>query len=176
MSDKTESGTKRVKDINTVPNLSPPYSDNIASNPFSLVNVNGTLLFSADDGVHGRELWRSDGTESGTVLVKDMNPGDLGSGFGAIKAASAGWALLAASDGFGGIELWKTDGTLGNTQLLQDIAPGAGSSNPTAFKVSGARVFFVADDGSTGPELWSLNTSIFSEQLTFKQRLPLLHR
>lgn len=176
VSDGTESGTQRVKDINTIVNFSQPYSDNKGSNPFSLTNLDGTLIFSADDGVHGRELWRSDGTESGTVLVKDINPGDLGSGFGAIRSVGYGLALLAASDGFGGIELWKTDGTPENTQLLQDIAPGASSSNPTGFAVSGARVFFVADDNTTGSELWSLDTGIFGDQLTFKQHLPLLER
>ena len=37
--------------------------------------VGDTLFFTADDGVNGNELWKSDGTEAGTVLVKDINPG-----------------------------------------------------------------------------------------------------
>ena len=41
----------------------------------SFANVNGTLYFSATDGAHGYELWKSDGTASGTVLLKDINPG-----------------------------------------------------------------------------------------------------
>ena len=40
-----------------------------------LTNVSGTLYFSADDGRHGHELWRSDGTARGTRMVKDINPG-----------------------------------------------------------------------------------------------------
>src|SRR5687767_9483847 len=39
------------------------------------INVNGTIYFEANDGVHGIELWKSDGTSVGTVMVKDINPG-----------------------------------------------------------------------------------------------------
>src|SRR5205085_6189998 len=39
------------------------------------VNVNGTIYFEANDGVHGIELWKTDGTTGGTVMVKDINAG-----------------------------------------------------------------------------------------------------
>src|SRR3989442_1709640 len=45
------------------------------SSVLNLVDVNGTLFFRADDGVNGNELWKSDGTTAGTVLVKDIYPG-----------------------------------------------------------------------------------------------------
>jgi ELWxxDGT repeat protein len=38
------------------------------------VRVGDTLYFAADDGSHGTELWRTDGTRAGTWLVKDINP------------------------------------------------------------------------------------------------------
>ena len=48
----------------------------------SLAVVNGILYFNADDEVHGFELWRSNGTEAGTYLVLDIDPGDPGSNDG----------------------------------------------------------------------------------------------
>src|SRR5262249_32548119 len=69
-SDGTEAGTVMVKDI--TPGSSYGYGP--GSRPYDLTAVGGTLFFTADDGVHGHELWKSDGTEAGTSLVKDINP------------------------------------------------------------------------------------------------------
>lgn len=177
VSDGTPAGTRRVKDINTVPNLPPPFSANQGSYPSSLASVGSKLLFTADDGVHGRELWRSDGTAAGTVLVKDLNPGLIDSAAGAIQQVRAdGWALFAASDGFSGVELWQTDGTPGRTRRLQDIAPGPSSSNPAAFVATSSKVYFAADDGATGTELWSLDRDVFPDLLRLKGYLPLARR
>jgi ELWxxDGT repeat protein len=43
------------------------------------VFVNGTFYFNANDGVHGEELWQSDGTANGTTMIKDLLPGENGS-------------------------------------------------------------------------------------------------
>ena len=52
--------------------------DTPPSRPSGFAGVAGTLFFNADDGIHGRELWKSDGTKAGTVLVKDIDPDDDG--------------------------------------------------------------------------------------------------
>src|SRR5258705_13807542 len=51
----------------------------VSSNPTQVVAVGAVAFFVADDGISGRELWRSDGTDAGTMLVKDINPGLLSS-------------------------------------------------------------------------------------------------
>ena len=76
-----------------------------------LTPVNGTLYFQADNGTKGFELWKSDGTEAGTVMVKDIN---LGSSNGSPSSLTPfnGTQYFSASDGMNGKELWKTDNIL----------------------------------------------------------------
>ena len=88
-------------------------------------DVNGTLFFAANDGVNGPELWKSDGTAAGTVLVKDIFPGG-GSARTSMTSPRQRHAVLSADDGVNGLELWKSDGTAAGTVLVKDIFPGGG--------------------------------------------------
>src|SRR5256885_1146923 len=58
-----------------VPSLTPHMVLDInpmgSSSPTGLVAIGATTYFSADDGIHGRELWKSDSTANGTTLVAD---------------------------------------------------------------------------------------------------------
>jgi ELWxxDGT repeat protein len=75
-SDGTAAGTVIVKDIFPGGTRSTGYYglryDANTTNP---ANVNGTLFFATNDGTHGTELWKSDGTAAGTAIVKDIFPG-----------------------------------------------------------------------------------------------------
>ena len=51
-----------------------------SSFPTDLTNVNGTLYFAANEGYNGDELWKSDGTAAGTVMVKDIDMGNIARG------------------------------------------------------------------------------------------------
>ena len=132
-----------------------PFIPNNSSSPHGLTAVGSTLYFSADDGTRGSELWKSDGTAAGTVLVKDIYAGAPDSSPNSL-ANMNGTLLFAANDGVSGRELWKSRGTATTTVLVQNIASGAGDSAPAGFTIMGTDVFFSASDDTTGTELWSI--------------------
>ena len=65
-SDGTKAGTVRVK------RFAADSGEYGSDGPENLTAVGDTLFFTASDDAHGEELWRSDGTRAGTVLVKDI--------------------------------------------------------------------------------------------------------
>ena len=93
--------------------------------PFGLTRVGGATYFSQHDGVNGSELWKTDGTDAGTVMIKDIFPG-LGSGSpSGYVATDDGTVFFVATDGTKGYELWKTDGTEAGTVLVKHLdGPG----------------------------------------------------
>ncbi|WP_163995216.1 ELWxxDGT repeat protein [Pyxidicoccus caerfyrddinensis] len=121
---------------------------------FGSAVIGRTLYFAADDGGYGRELWKTDGTAEGTVLVKDIRPGPVGSEL--LRFITVGRTLyFVADDGEHGFELWKSDGTRNGTRLVEDIYPGAGSGFPDFLTAVDSRtLFFTADDGTHGREPW----------------------
>ena len=163
-SDGTESGTVMVKDINNGSGSSMPFSNSALSVNSNLhlkaMNNTNTLFFVANDGIHGEELWKTDGTASGTVMVKDINSANGNSGHSEIGEFTQMGSTLyfRADDGTNGQELWKTDGTSSGTVMVKDINPGnAGVVDCDclrAITVVGNTLYFTADDGTHGEELW----------------------
>ena len=76
ISDGTESGTHMVKDINAIMDADAEDGRTFTSYPQNLYSLNGVVFFAANDGFTGVELWKSDGTETGTVLVKNIAGAD----------------------------------------------------------------------------------------------------
>jgi ELWxxDGT repeat protein len=115
-------------------------SPNSFAGPFDLVNVNGTLVFQANDGTHGWELWRSDGTAEGTVLLKDISQSDTNQ---PDDLTEVNGRLYFTQNG-----LWKTDGTPeGTVQVLPNAIVSALSN-------VGGKLLFSANDGINGAEPW----------------------
>lgn len=114
---------------------------------------NGDLFFAGHQQATGTELWRTDGTPAGTVLVADLLPGDLGT-FPQSFCAANGWVFFSADNGTHGRELWRSDGTAAGTMLVADIEPGPGDSNPRQLLAFGGAVYFQAYTTFSGYELW----------------------
>jgi ELWxxDGT repeat protein len=128
-----------------------------SSFPTGFVNINGTIFFQARDPQFGHELWKSDGTEAGTVMVKDIRPGTIGAGATQLTNVN-GVLFFRADDGVSGPELWKSDGTAEGTVMVKDIRPGSVGSDPFYMTASNGLLFFRATDGisndNVGTELW----------------------
>ena len=136
-----------VKDINAV---QIPQS----SFPQQLGAMQGLVYFGANDAT-GPGLWRTDGTASGTTLVKRLG------GIGVYSSSQqinflqvGGLAYFVADDGVSGIELWVTNGTTAGTRQVADLDPGLESGFPQLKGTLGGRAIFAARDGSGDYQLY----------------------
>lgn len=131
----------------------------------SLTGVGDGLLWMRDRytgpvplvDVLRRELWMSDGTASGTLLLLQL-PYSVRENQLLLKTPELPLVDNAAyfpwRDDEHGVELWTSDATMEGTHLVQDIRPGPDSSAPGEFQVVDGTLYFVADDGTHGRELW----------------------
>ncbi|MFG1491353.1 ELWxxDGT repeat protein, partial [Oceanospirillum sp. HFRX-1_2] len=109
-------------------------------------------FFRFNDGVHGNELWVTDGTADGSRLVKDIKiSGDASPGSLTVFGDKL---FFTASEDTHGQELWVTDGTSDGTYLIEDIRLGTGSASPYQLTPVGDKLFFKASDDTHGQELW----------------------
>ena len=125
-----------VRDINQMP-------IGVSSNTTFLGTIGSLTFFTADDGVHGSELWKTDGTTAGTSLVKDINPGSAASN-PANFLVVGNVAYFSATTAASGQEVWVTDGTNAGTRLVADIAPGPLSSGAFPAGALGSKVLIYA--------------------------------
>jgi ELWxxDGT repeat protein len=144
-----------IKDINTLSESNP---DNFTNDNFDVSDypghgelpfaiLNNIIYFIADDGIHGNELWRSDGTTTGTFLFKDFTPGVASSYI--IKIMAAGGKIYFML----GSELWVSDGTESSTQALGVYEAGD-------FFTYSNKLYFIADALGYRSAIWQTDGTI----------------
>jgi len=133
ITDGTSAGTRFLKDL--VPGPGNSF-------PGSFVLFNDLVYFTAAGG-----LWKTDGTDGGTVKVKALEV--------------ANYLTVAGSrmffDGYSqqtGDEPWVSDGTEAGTQMITELSPGQTTALHSGFTAFGDRVLFIASDPQHGQEFW----------------------
>lgn len=125
-----------------------------------LTNAGSRIFMTAAGAVPGSiELWQTDGTTAGTGAIATLAGTNVANFSGFFP--DNGRAFFLWDDGQNGRELWVTDGTAAGTHLVKDIRPGStgdgiiiGSTNRSDPVVAAGKLYFVADDGLHGKELW----------------------
>jgi LPXTG-site transpeptidase (sortase) family protein len=143
-----------VKDSETPPTL---VEDLIpgknGSAPDNLTFVGTTLFFSAIDEAYGRELWKLPAPYTKAEMVMDIKPGDTSTNIDHITAF--GNLVFFSAEDERGVELWVSEPPYDkfSTHIVADLNEN-GDSNPADFVPIGNALFFTADDGIHGREVF----------------------
>src|SRR6187549_1510224 len=151
-----------VKDINLIPASS-------SSNPQSYVTVGGIAFFTAIDSLTGRELYRTDGTAAGTFQVVDACPGPCIGGPSFVAQNGKSYFFTAAASE-SERDLWVSGGLPANTFRLTDGLRFSGQGIWSAWIASQGVLYFAADDGIHGMELWRTDGTLAGTHLAVDVR------
>lgn len=157
VTDGTPANTQRLA------TLGAPWQSFLADNGWEYASVGlvGSSLVFPFVSLTTAKLWVTDGTPSGTKVLKDLAGNGRSDVAWNVRFGSAGGQLyFAASDGVNGNELWRTDGTTMGTTMVADLVPGAGSSSPAGFFLVEPNLYFSAFDASGDEELWKLDLGL----------------
>ncbi len=173
--DGTEPGTQLLRDINVLDQT------DFAPEPAGMTVLNGQLVFRAREpftaGGAGSELWTSDGTSAGTMLLADIRPGGTNDSDSSSTPQNItffdrpdpllDWIFFSATANTTlGNELWRSDGTAAGTVLVKDIRPASPfNSNPANLAQVGDKLFFSAFDSQGNEPFVSDGTDAGTFQL-----------
>jgi ELWxxDGT repeat protein len=164
LSDGTPQGTRLVADLNV--------RNNDGSQPSNLQAAGGKVYFLAYEEQHGAgALWVSDGTEAGTVFVRDFFPTEEPWNPPYIPSAVdlGGRLVFNLGTADGGFSLWRTDGTADGTVRL---TPESVRVTPIGMAALGSQAFFAATDGVHDEGLWVTDGTAAGTRMVLEPGLP----
>jgi len=141
-----------------------------SSDILAFTQVNGVTVFIADDGVHGRELWATDGTTIGTALVEDIFQGEEPGVLDTDGRVFNGVYYFRGQPENEGSELCRSDGTTDGTDVMTVIAPGPTGGCYGGFFELGGWLYFTGNTTPTGREMMRTdgtedNTGLFFDAI-----------
>jgi ELWxxDGT repeat protein len=156
-SDGTATGITLVKSI--------PASGFYYEPPLTLHATDDRVFFGVKSTTGQFQLWTSDGTTEGTVMLQEFQPDRA---FLADLVSPDGQQVFfAADDGVHGRELWLSDGTTAGTRLVKDIAAGAAAANPSGLQPVSDILLFAATDAQSNGAVWRTNSTGTRTQKVF---------
>lgn len=84
------------------------------------------VIYGPSGTIERSELWKTDGTEGGTVMVKSFQSINK---FPTNLIANGDIVYFNGIDNTYGSELWTSDGTEAGTRIVKDLNPGSGDAN-----------------------------------------------
>jgi|GEM_PF-1294710 len=139
------------------------------SNPTYLTRMGDKIYFNASDGSVGRELWKTDGSNSGTELVMDIYSGGSEGSPSPGRSEDFEWdnrftvignrLFFLASDGNYGEEVWSSNGENSGTSIVSDIYGGSGGSGSYYLTTDGTNLWFRARNTSSNYEPYCISNA-----------------
>ena len=139
VTDGTDAGTHIVKDI--FPGINSGIQNTTSTGRTAKLNEN-TFMFMGGESVNGLELWKSNGTGDGTILVKDLEPG-AGSSNTSNFTNFKNKIFFVFGNGLNGAKVWMTDGTPEGTVILEGQDPNLNVNGN--LRVVGEYLLFTAE-------------------------------
>ena len=140
--------------VQRVANLNPGGD----ANPSAFATFRGVLYFAADDGRHGMELFRYNGTS--VTLAADVNPNPVYEQGGDRMSDSNPTALTVYNDALYFIAWDGTNSGVRRFDGTNVVVLGGGMLNAaTELVACSGHLYFDADDGVRGRELWRVETN-----------------
>jgi len=147
--DGTPEGTYLVKDIDS---RAPNFLEGNGAPDF-FAEIGGLLYFIANDGVHGKAVWRSDGTNGGTWMVKDLNPSSVAGSIEYLFNVN-GYFCFRGSSPVGEVP-WISDGTEAGTRVL--VAPNPDNLRDSNYFTAYKGNLILSGKRGTDIGLWLVN-------------------
>lgn len=142
-----------------------------SSSPSFAAKIGNNIFFTATNATEGLELYVTDGTQVGTILLKDIYAGSVGSSPSNFITVGSNLLFTAKSNLYGE-EMWITDGTTAGTVLYKDLFPGTASSgSKNLVLLDPTHLFFTAYNSLSHfasvfvTDLSSLNTTGFAHAM-----------
>ena len=169
-SDGTESGTEMVRDINYHKPEPLPWGTGGNSSPSDVIFMNNMVFVVATDDANNngsfpplftsRDIWKSDGTDMGTMKLKNIDTTNALAWEGKPRELIAAGSKFYFKAGYGnyGVELFESNGTESGTVMVADIYPGSESGEPQNMAYIDGYLYFTIDNGTEGRELWRIES------------------